>query len=236
MFGLIYFVGFFLGSILQYAIFGHLVATYILLGSHADGPGVLLAAGGAAACAVVGFLLRLWASSYHAPGVVWSRAVVADRLTVAGPYRFVRNPLYLGTMLLSAGIGAVGAPTTTIAVVLLSVAFVYRLIAVEEAYLSAQQPNAFREYCASVPRLLPRLLPRLRAVALGEDDLSPSLAAGLFTELFALGMAAAMVYLAIAVALGLRPSVPVFWSILVLGFVAQSFSRRFAKQPEEFAA
>src|ERR1051326_6719675 len=47
--------------------------------------------------------LRTWARAYLRTDVVHDSAIHADRLVADGPYRQVRNPLYLGTLLMAAG-------------------------------------------------------------------------------------------------------------------------------------
>jgi protein-S-isoprenylcysteine O-methyltransferase Ste14 len=51
-----------------------------------------------AACAA---LVRTWASAYLHSSVVYDSTLHPDRLVADGPYRHLRNPLYLGTVLLN---------------------------------------------------------------------------------------------------------------------------------------
>ncbi len=57
----------------------------------------LLATGLAVLCAVIGAALRLWGTAYLGSGVVHSQHMQAGQVMAAGPYRFVRYPLYLGS-------------------------------------------------------------------------------------------------------------------------------------------
>ena len=50
-------------------------------------------------------LVRSWASSYLHAGVVYASAVKTETLVADGPYRFVRNPLYFGNVLMAIGMG-----------------------------------------------------------------------------------------------------------------------------------
>src|SRR5262249_5627718 len=64
-------------------------------------PRVVLAGAGGAA---LGAALRTWAAAWLRAEVVHDRALHAERLVAEGPYRHVRNPLYVGLMLLVVGL------------------------------------------------------------------------------------------------------------------------------------
>ena len=49
--------------------------------------------------AFVAALLRTWGSAYLGVSVVQSGGLHGDGVVAAGPYRWVRNPLYIGTFL-----------------------------------------------------------------------------------------------------------------------------------------
>ena len=81
-------------------------------------------------------------------------------LITAGPYALVRNPLYLGTLLISAGVALMSGSWIIIATYLL-VFWIgyYAIILWEEERLKAQFSDRYRDYFSRVPRLLP--LPRV---------------------------------------------------------------------------
>jgi len=83
-----------------------------------------------------------------------------SELTTSGPYARVRNPLYVGSLLLAIGF-AVGARSWIVAVLLLGYfGFFYTLtVRREERSLAALYGSAFDEYASRVPALVPRLLP-----------------------------------------------------------------------------
>jgi protein-S-isoprenylcysteine O-methyltransferase Ste14 len=217
--GLAFGLGFFLGYPLQAALFhGNLDPTFVILGRRWGDAGIDVAAWIAAAITVKAWLIRLWGSSYHSPGVVMSGDVVTNTFTAAGPYRYVRNPLYLGNVLLAIGIGSLGPPVATILVIALNLWFVYRLIAIEERFLRSANGEAYGRYCAAVPRLVPRLTP----APLPEDKRRPNLAYGFLTELFSLGFAVAMVYFAVVVPRGGGRNIGFsFWAIALFAIVMQ---------------
>jgi protein-S-isoprenylcysteine O-methyltransferase Ste14 len=79
----------------------------------------------------------------------------ATALVVDGPYRFTRNPMYLGMTLLYAGI-ALGANSPWILGLLVPLLIVlhYGVIFREEAYLERKFGDAYRKYKATVRRWL----------------------------------------------------------------------------------
>jgi protein-S-isoprenylcysteine O-methyltransferase Ste14 len=106
-------------------------------------------------------LIRTWATAYLRAEVVHDPRVHSDTLVADGPYRHVRNPLYLGNFLLAAGMGLL-APLSGFAILLAGMTiFVLRLIGREEAQLEQEQGECFRQFCRHVPRLWPALHPRV---------------------------------------------------------------------------
>ena len=125
------------------------------------------------------YALRVWGSSYLHAGIVWSDNSRTDSLVVAGPFRYVRNPLYLGNILMALGLGAF-APLTGWAIInLLDVIFIAALIHWEERGLRDRCGEQFYAYCESVPALFPTLHP---APESGRVD--PSIKQGLLGEIF----------------------------------------------------
>jgi protein-S-isoprenylcysteine O-methyltransferase Ste14 len=108
-------------------------------------------------------LVRTWASAYLHSSVVYASEVKTKALVADGPYRHVRNPLYFGNVLMSAGMGAMMSRTGFFVAILLTLVFCYRLIFREEADLAASQGESYRRYVQAVPRLLPSLVPKVAA-------------------------------------------------------------------------
>lgn len=106
-------------------------------------------------------LLRTWAAAYLNSRIVHSQELHSSRLVADGPYRHVRNPLYLGSLLLAFGFLPMTSRFGAVVLVVGITMFVYRLIGREESELLTSQGARFREYCDTVPRLLPSLAPRL---------------------------------------------------------------------------
>src|SRR5690348_17227568 len=78
-------------------------------------------------------MLRTWASVYLRIEVVHDMAQHSEALVADGPFRFVRNPLYLANVPMAAGIGVLASPAGWLFLVAANWLFVYRLILREEA-------------------------------------------------------------------------------------------------------
>jgi protein-S-isoprenylcysteine O-methyltransferase Ste14 len=107
--------------------------------------------------------LRIWGTAYLGPGTVNSSQMKAGDVMAAGPYRYVRNPLYLGSWGMVAAMCFLMPPTGALFTMVLLSVFLMRLILAEEAFLSDQLGQPYRDFLSGVPRLIPRLrtnLPR----------------------------------------------------------------------------
>jgi protein-S-isoprenylcysteine O-methyltransferase Ste14 len=90
---------------------------------------------------------------------VASGHVQKDReLTQSGPYAYVRNPLYLGSIVIGIGFAIAARDPWVAAVLVIYFAVIYvPVIRGEESYLGTQFAE-YREYVQRVPSLLPRRL------------------------------------------------------------------------------
>lgn len=129
---------------------------------HVDGDAVVRAIFALGALlAALGAATRTWASAYLAAEVVYADQVKTASLVADGPYRFVRNPLYLGNQLLALGMGTMASRFGFVLLNVLMLLFSYRLILREEGELAAAQGAGYAAYCARVPRLFPWPVPRI---------------------------------------------------------------------------
>lgn len=82
-----------------------------------------------------------------------------EELTTTGPYAYVRNPLYLGSLIMAIGF-AIAAQSVWVLVIIMVMFFAIYLPVIrgEEAYLRGVFPS-FDAYSQNVPRLWPRLRP-----------------------------------------------------------------------------
>jgi protein-S-isoprenylcysteine O-methyltransferase Ste14 len=102
---------------------------------------------------VLGEIVRFWAAGY-----ISKDAVIAT----GGPYAFVRNPLYFGSLLLAIGYGLVSGFAWIGVIVLVALYLVFHLAAIlyEEGFLKAKFGQPYLDYLARVPRLIPSPWPR----------------------------------------------------------------------------
>lgn len=107
---------------------------------------------------ILGECLRFWAVGY-AGGATRSRTLgAASDLVTTGPYAHVRNPLYLGNLLLSLGVCVIANVYWMMIVLLMGYFAQYLpIIASEEAYLREVCGTTYQTYYATVPRFVPRL-------------------------------------------------------------------------------
>jgi protein-S-isoprenylcysteine O-methyltransferase Ste14 len=107
--------------------------------------------------AAKGAILRIWGTAYLGTVTVHQMNMKADEVMADGPFRCVRNPLYLGSACVVGAITFILPPTGALFVALLLSVFVVRLILAEEAFLTAQLGPPYQAYLRAVPRLIPRL-------------------------------------------------------------------------------
>ncbi len=108
---------------------------------------------------LLGLGLRIW--SMRVLGAYYSRTLrVADEQVIVtqGPYRVIRHPGYLGTMLVWVGSGlALANWIATVLIALLMFGVYNYRIRSEEAMLRATFGDRYRQYCQTTWKLLPFL-------------------------------------------------------------------------------
>ena len=104
---------------------------------------------------------RTWASAYLGSDVIHDLKLHTANLVADGPYRHVRNPLYLGSFLLSVGLGFLASRLGFVLLTAGGLIRVLRLIGYEEGNLEQQQGRRFREFTRAVPKMIPSILPQL---------------------------------------------------------------------------
>lgn len=135
-------------------------------------------------------LLRVSGSAYLGPATVIDPEMLAGGVVASGPYRFVRNPLYLGLWFMVAAMALIMPPTGALVAMVLVTFFFFRLTLGEERFLTAQLGEPYRAYMLSVPRFLLRLRSPLLPTGA-----KPHWVRAVFTELTSIGVFIAIAFL-----------------------------------------
>jgi len=152
--------------------------------------------------ALAGAAMRTWGAAYLGAAVVQDGAMhTADAGLKAaaghtadaeagvvsdGPYRHLRNPLYLGTMLHTFALALLMPPSGAIFAIVAIAIEQLRLIGGEEAFLAARLGQPYLDYKARVPSLFPSLLPRTPS-----SGVTPRWGMAILGEIYMWGVAAA---------------------------------------------
>jgi protein-S-isoprenylcysteine O-methyltransferase Ste14 len=167
----------------------------------------------------LGAWFRVWGAAYVGARVVKSSEMHGERMLADGPYRRTRNPLYLGTLLHTAGLAILMPPVGAALAIALIWIFQVRLALAEEPFLTAKFGQAYVEYRAAVPRFLPA--PAALVAASGEQ---PRWGQAVLGELYFIG-----VFVTMAVFGWNFNADPMFRGILIslgAGIVARAFLPR----------
>jgi protein-S-isoprenylcysteine O-methyltransferase Ste14 len=113
--------------------------------------------------ALLGAILRVWGTAYLGYGTVHHGEMQAGGVMADGPYRYVRNPLYIGGWCMMAAMSFLMPATGAAVCMVLITIFLLRLILGEEVFLVGKLGEPYREYLRTIPRLIPRLSASLPA-------------------------------------------------------------------------
>jgi protein-S-isoprenylcysteine O-methyltransferase Ste14 len=115
-----------------------------------------------AAVALLGESVRFWGVAYAGSLTRATGGVGAPEVVMAGPYAFVRNPLYLGNIIMYCGVGIAANALVPWLVLIALVYFAIQyalIVSLEEEFLEREFGAGYREYKRGVPRFFPRLTP-----------------------------------------------------------------------------
>jgi protein-S-isoprenylcysteine O-methyltransferase Ste14 len=110
----------------------------------------------AALIAAMSVFFRVWGTAYLGPGTVNNSQMVAGPVMADGPYRHVRNPLYVGLWFMVLALGFLMPVSGAIFAITLITVFAVRLTLGEEAFLGARLGQPYQAYLSAVPRFIPR--------------------------------------------------------------------------------
>jgi protein-S-isoprenylcysteine O-methyltransferase Ste14 len=174
-----------------------------------------------ATLAMIGcFAIRTWGASYLSASVVWNPDARTDALLVDGPFRFLRNPLYLGNVLMAFGFGMLATPYGFAIIGIGHAIFLPMLAGYEAKGLREKYGAVYTAYARAVPAILPRLTP---AHVAGSTTGTPSLAQGFKAEIFSGACAVAMILL---VTVRWDKMHWIFLALVVGGFAVQRLTVR----------
>jgi len=109
---------------------------------------------------IIGESIRLWGVSWAGSETRTTDKPGGSYLVISGPFAHLRNPLYLGNILIYAAIGIMSfAIFPYLQIFALAFFFVqyYFIIKSEEKFLIKEYGDQYKEYSASVRRFIPRI-------------------------------------------------------------------------------
>jgi protein-S-isoprenylcysteine O-methyltransferase Ste14 len=100
-----------------------------------------------------GVFLRIWTQQH-----LHYRLAVPKRLTMTGPYTFVRNPIYIGNILISFGATVISELLWLVPITFFYCLAIYSLVIhYEETHLLDKYGESYRKYMAEVPKWIPKI-------------------------------------------------------------------------------
>jgi len=124
----------------------------VLPGSESTSPFLV---GAGVAITIAAELIRLW-GVHHIGAISRTRSERLGPLVASGPFALVRNPLYVGNILLWVGFAIAARMLWLAPIILVLLALEYHaIVRWEETLLESRLGQAYREYAARVPRWIP---------------------------------------------------------------------------------
>ena len=143
------------------------------------------------ALALAAAVLRTSGAAYLGTAVVHGDEMQSGGVAQAGPYRYMRNPLYVGTWLMALTLALLMPLSGAVFAVVTIGLFELWLVLAEEQFLSARLGQAYLEYVSRVPRLFPAFRARVPAGAMkarwGQAFLAEIFYWGIFVSFAAVG-------------------------------------------------
>jgi len=112
--------------------------------------------------AIFGEIIRFWGVCYIGSESRTTGKVGGTKLLVSGPFAYVRNPLYVGNILIYMGIGVMSNALFPYLLIIAFIFFIFQyyfIIVEEEEYLKNEFKDDYIEYYNSVRRFIPKLRP-----------------------------------------------------------------------------
>jgi protein-S-isoprenylcysteine O-methyltransferase Ste14 len=112
--------------------------------------------------ALAGEAIRFWGVAVAGTETRTTGPVGGTHLFIDGPFAYVRNPLYVGNMMMYVGVGIMSNALMPYLVILAYGFFVVQytmIVTKEEEYLQRAFGKEYERYVQNVPRFIPRLTP-----------------------------------------------------------------------------
>ena len=110
----------------------------------------------------LGESMRFWGVAYAGSLTRVTGSVGAPEVIVAGPFAYVRNPLYVGNMFTYIGVGVMSNALFPWLVCAAAVYFAFQyfqIVLAEEEFLAVEFGPEYMEYKKNVPRFIPHAIP-----------------------------------------------------------------------------
>jgi len=107
-----------------------------------------------------GYLQYLLVGRYRHPraGGGWGFAGPPDRIIATGPYRYTRNPMYLGHLIFMLGLAITFRSWFALALLVARAIWFHRRVLNDEQRLQARFGDSYAAYCRQVKRWVPGVL------------------------------------------------------------------------------
>ncbi len=99
-------------------------------------------------------LLRMWAGSILSSEIIMSFKIQNSKFLISGPYKYVRNPLYLSDLTAFVALSLCLKPIGLLIPVMIWLHY-YQLIKYEEEQLKNEFGEEYKKFCSSTPALFP---------------------------------------------------------------------------------
>jgi len=110
--------------------------------------------------ALIGELIRFWGVSWAGSETRTTGGVGGTYLVISGPFAHVRNPLYVGNILMYLGLGIMSMalfPYLQIVAILFFILQYDFIVKEEEEFLEKKFGSDYHKFLQNVPRFFPRL-------------------------------------------------------------------------------
>lgn len=110
--------------------------------------------------AIIGELIRYWGVSWAGSETRTTTGVGGSNLIISGPFAHVRNPLYIGNILMYLGLGIMSYalfPYLQVVAILFFLFQYYLIVGEEEEFLNKKFGTNYEIYKNNVPSFFPRI-------------------------------------------------------------------------------